>query len=76
MASLYVAESIGTDAFDWAVYPVNAAGRTLRGRRIARFDAHSGTHALDARFHALLFIRALELADAGAPIMDGIIDDD
>ena len=75
MASLYVAESIGTDALDWAVYPVTD-GRVLRGRRIARFDANAGVHALDARFHALLFIRALELADAGAPIMDGIIDDD
>ena len=74
MSDKYVAERLGGS--DYAVYPVRPDGRVLHGRTIARFEARSGSETLDARFHALLFIRALELADAGAPIMDGIVEDD
>ena len=53
---------------DAVVYPVNHAGKVLRGRPIARFYGGGALHTYPAYQNAELFIRALELADAGAPI--------
>ena len=59
------------------VCPWSIDGKDLKGRIIARFsNGGRGMGPIDSLFYARLFVRAMELADAGAPIMDGLMEDE
>ena len=69
MTSAY---SIIPNAEGHFVCPRTLDGKDLKGRIIARFsNGGRGMGPIDSLFHARLFVRAMQLADAGAPIVDG-----
>ena len=55
------------------VRPISIRGTDNRDVILGQFPYRKG---VDSLFYARLFIKALELADAGAPILDGLMENE